>query len=169
MKSILSQLFGYQAWAHQEFMVAISTLDQKAHLATYDQMTRLMNHCLVVNQIFMAHLSNREHSFDSSNTAAIPTLAVLASNLRDTDNWYESYVETVSPEQLLEPISFRFTDAKKGRMTRGEMLMHVITHGSYHRGEVGRLLTLAQASIEIPWDTFAVYLHGKEPERRIPN
>ncbi|MFJ3463452.1 DinB family protein [Achromobacter spanius] len=169
MKSILNQLFGYQAWAHQEFMVAISTLDKKAHPATYERVTRLMNHCLVVNQIFMAHLSNREHSYDSSNTTAIPDLPILASNLRDADQWYESYVETVGPEQLAEPISFRFTDGKQGKMTRGEMLMHVITHGGYHRGEVGRLLTLAQPGIDIPWDTFAVYLHGQEPDRRITN
>ncbi len=50
-------------------------------------------------------------------------------------------------------------------MSRQEMLMHVATHGGYHRGEVGRIL--AQLSLAPPWDTFAVYLHQSEPSRRL--
>jgi uncharacterized damage-inducible protein DinB len=50
-------------------------------------------------------------------------------------------------------------------MSREEMLTHVVTHGGYHRGEVGRIL--AQLSVSPPWDTFAVYLHKTEPSRRL--
>ncbi|WP_341872622.1 DinB family protein [Mesorhizobium amorphae] len=50
-------------------------------------------------------------------------------------------------------------------MSRQEMLTHVIIHGGYHRGEIGRLLS--QISIAPPWDTFAVHLHQTEPSRRL--
>jgi uncharacterized damage-inducible protein DinB len=49
-------------------------------------------------------------------------------------------------------------------MSRQEMLTHVAVHGTYHRGEVGRILR--QLSAPLPWDTFAVYLHQAQPERR---
>lgn len=56
-------------------------------------------------------------------------------------------------------------------MTREEMLTHVVTHGGYHRGEVGRLMIQAAArsahDIKLPWDTYAVHLHRTEPERRL--
>lgn len=57
-----------------------------------------------------------------------------------------------------------FTDGDKGYMTLEEMLTHVALYGGYHPGEVGRILW--QLSITPPWDTFAVYLHHTEPERR---
>jgi uncharacterized damage-inducible protein DinB len=50
-------------------------------------------------------------------------------------------------------------------MSRQEMLTHVVTHGSYHRGEIGRIL--AQIGVTPPWDTFAVHLHQAEPSRRL--
>lgn len=42
-------------------------------------------------------------------------------------------------------------------MRRSEMLLHLLTHGSYHRGMVGR--TLAEAGIQPPKDSLTVYLH----------
>jgi uncharacterized damage-inducible protein DinB len=69
------------------------------------------------------------------------------------------------PAALAEVLAFTFTDGDAGRMTRGEMLAHVVLHGGYHRGEVGRILR--QLAITPPWDTFAVFLHQTEPGRRL--
>jgi uncharacterized damage-inducible protein DinB len=56
-------------------------------------------------------------------------------------------------------------------MTREEMLTHVVTHGGYHRGEVGRILVQvsngSEQGIKLPWDTYAVHLHATEPSRRL--
>jgi uncharacterized damage-inducible protein DinB len=70
----------------------------------------------------------------------------------------------VTPQQLCESVAFVFTDGDHGCMSREEMLTHVVTHAGYHRGEVGQIMK--QLSIELPWDTFAVYLHRAEPSRR---
>jgi len=70
----------------------------------------------------------------------------------------------LSPIDLAETVNFTFTDGEHGRMSREEMLAHVITHGGYHRGEVGRILS--QLSIARPRDIFTGYLHKSEPERR---
>lgn len=39
-----------------------------------------------------------------------------------------------------EQLVFGFIDADSGSMSRGEMLMHVITHGSCHLGAAGQVL-----------------------------
>ena len=49
-------------------------------------------------------------------------------------------------------------------MSREEMLAHVATHGSYHRGAVGRIL--AQAGGPPLADLYTAYLHRSEPQRR---
>ena len=45
------------------------------------------------------------------------------------------------------------------------MLTHVVLHGGYHRGEIGRML--AGIALSPPWDTYAVHLHRAEPARRL--
>jgi uncharacterized damage-inducible protein DinB len=49
-------------------------------------------------------------------------------------------------------------------MTREEILLHVITHGGYHRGNVGQMLK--SISIAPPRDLYTKFLHVSEPERR---
>ncbi|WP_282507681.1 DinB family protein [Burkholderia cepacia] len=87
------------------------------------------------------------------------------------DRWYLDYAETATPGMLSESIPFAFTDGDNGYMTRKEMLIHVVTHGGYHRDEAGRLMIQAAArsgqDIKLPWDTYAVHLHRTEPACRL--
>ncbi|SCB42144.1 DinB family protein [Rhizobium multihospitium] len=163
--SLLQTLFRYQAWANEELLDAIDRLDTARHGKERHLSIRLMNHSLVVGRIFAAHLTGREHGYADDNTPETPTLSDLRAALTASDQWYLTYLETISPELLSAPIPFIFTDDDKGCMTRQEMLLHVVTHGGYHRGEIGRLL--AQLSITPPWDTLAVHLHRSEPARRL--
>ncbi|RZL33947.1 MAG: hypothetical protein EOP35_16735, partial [Rubrivivax sp.] len=78
--------------------------------------------------------------------------------------WYIAHVHSLSPGQLEEAISFRFTDGDAGRMSREEILAHVIHHSSHHRGNVGMLMKLADKPP--PRDLFTRHLHHTEPQRR---
>jgi uncharacterized damage-inducible protein DinB len=49
-------------------------------------------------------------------------------------------------------------------MSREEMLLHVVTHGGYHRGNVGEVLK--SIAIDPPRDLYTKYLHLSEPDRR---
>jgi uncharacterized damage-inducible protein DinB len=163
--SLLQTLFRYQAWANGELLDAIGGLDPAHHNKERHLSLRLMNHSLVIGRIFAAHLTGREHGYADDNTPETRSLPDLDAALTASDQWYLQYLETVDPELLSAPVPFVFTDSDKGCMTRQEMLLHVVTHGGYHRGEIGRLL--AQLSITPPWDTLAVHLHRSEPARRL--
>lgn len=160
----LQSLFRYQAWAHGELVEKLEGLDAEGHAQARHDALRLLGHVLTVNRIFMAHLTRQPHGFTADNTPDTPTLESLRHALHSADRWYMDYLRDLNPEALAEPWRFAFTDGDPGCMTREEMLLHVIVHGSYHRGEVGRLLRLAGAPL--PWDTFAVHLHDSEPQRR---
>ena len=168
---LLSRMLRYQAWANQEMLQAMKGLDAERHAEERHLALRLMNHCLVVNKIFAAHLTGDSHGFAADNTPETPTLDTLRAELAAVDHWYLDYVSTITPEMLSQSLPFAFTDGDKGYMTREEMLTHVVTHGGYHRGEVGRIMIQASArsgqSLSLPWDTYAVHLHGTEPWRRL--
>ncbi|MFT4003098.1 MAG: DinB family protein [Rhizobium sp.] len=163
--SLLRTLFRYQAWANGDLLDSIGRLHVAHHGKERHTAIRLMNHSLVVARIFAAHLTGREHGYIDDNTAETPSLPELHTALTASDHWYLEYLEAISPGLLSEALPFAFTDRDRGCMTRQEMLLHVATHGGYHRGEIGRLL--AQLSITPPWDTLAVHLHRADPSRRL--
>ena len=165
MSSHLRTLFGYHAWANADLFGKLNELDPEQHEAELAKALRLISHYHVVSRIFAAHLTGEKHGYTADNVAETPTLDDLRSAVTGSDRWYLDYVERVPSGQLAERVAFVFTDGDKGYMSREEMLSHVILHGGYHRGEVGRILS--QLSIMPPWDTLAVYLHSTEPARRL--
>jgi uncharacterized damage-inducible protein DinB len=66
--------------------------------------------------------------------------------------------------ELARDIPFVFTDGDQGRMRADEMLLHLLTHGSNHRGMAARVL--ATHGLERPRDTFTRFLHLADPSRR---
>ncbi len=157
MTGSLHAMFSYQAWANAELFDCLEQLDPLAHQAERQVMLRLVDHNFVVADIFAAHLAGTGHAYATDNSAELPSLPALRAAVAASDRWYLDYVDHASPATLAEAVAFTFTDGDAGRMTRGEMLGHVVLHGGYHRGEVGRILR--QLAITPPWDTFAVFLH----------
>ena len=49
-------------------------------------------------------------------------------------------------------------------MSVEEILFHVLSHGSYHRGNIAHALDLAM--IPHPVDGYGAFIHEREPERR---
>lgn len=168
---LLQSLFRYQAWANVEFLEAMAGLDPERHAGERHTAIRLINHCLVVNRIFAAHLTGESHGYSADNTQDTPDLADLRTAVTAMDRWYLDYLETATPSLLSAAVPFVFTDGDKGCMTREEMLTHVVTHNGYHRGEVGRIMRQVPASSapgpRLPRDTYAVHLHQAQPSRRL--
>lgn len=161
--SSLASLFGYKSWADRELFALLATLAPE-HAEAVHGCIRTLNHIHVVDRIFRAHLSAEPRPFDATNTQSTPTLAQLQADVAATDAWYERYVAGLNPSRLAEVIDFQFTDGDRGRMSREEILLHVITHGGYHRGNVGQVLK--SISVAPPRDLYTKFLHQSEPARR---
>ncbi|WP_105088101.1 DinB family protein, partial [Pantoea ananatis] len=125
---------------------------------------RILNHIYVVERIFVANLQGTSHGYSATNTQETPTLAALQEAVQATDRWYLDYTAGLSAEQLAERLNFSFVDGDHGSMSREEMLAHIVTHGGYHRGAVGRIL--AQLQLAPPRDIYTRYLHQAQPQRR---
>ncbi|MCG4452465.1 DinB family protein [Pseudomonas sp. MMS21-TM103] len=150
--SLLASLFQYNAWANHELFAEL-------HAAL-----RILNHIHVVERIFVANLQGQAHDYSATNTPETPTLEALHKAMQATDAWYLEHVAGLRAEQLHERLSFSFVDGDAGCMSREEMLAHIISHGGYHRGAVGRIM--AQLALAPPRDIYTRFLHQAEPERR---
>jgi uncharacterized damage-inducible protein DinB len=162
--SALQTLFRYKAWANDELLNALGGIDAAAHPTAVHSATRILNHTHVVDGIFKAHLSGQPHAYKATNTQDTPTLQALGAAMRALDAWYVDYVAGLGAQSLQERVRFTFTDGDAGLMTREEILLHVITHGGYHRGQAGQVMR--GASVAPPRDLYTRFLHASEPERR---
>jgi len=159
----LQSLFAYKAWANSELFSLLATLPP-GQADPLQACIRTLNHIYVVDRIFRAHLCEEPGPFEATNTQATPALGDLCRDVEATDAWYLSHVSRLSEPSLAETIAFTFTDGDAGRMSREEILLHVITHGGYHRGNVGQVLK--SISVAPPRDLYTKYLHISQPTRR---
>ena len=158
MRQLLQTLFQYQTWATDDLL---SLLGRQGSLLSMDDMNaslRILNHCWVVEQIFQANLQGLPHGRDALNTPETPSLETLQTRLQASAAWYQHYLQTLDTAAWQERLDFLFVDGKAGNMQRSEMLMHLLTHGNYHRGMVGRIL--AAAGIQPPKDSLTAFLHA---------
>jgi len=162
MVDILQRLFRYKAWANDELLTSLGKLGGESPILGLA--IKALSHSYVVDQIFAAHLQRRAHAYTSANLTEMPALEDLSADIRASDRQYLDYVSTLAAGQLAERIDFAFTDGAPGRMTREEMLMHVITHGVGHRGQVSALMLLNAVSPAT--DGFTTYLHQSEASTR---
>ncbi|EJL71658.1 DinB family protein [Variovorax sp. 2RAF20] len=166
-QTLLASLFRYKAWADEGLLAGLAGLAAKGPADEYRCAMRVFNHACIVDRIFVANLQRKAHAYTATGSREPPALEALAESVRETDRWYVDYVARLSPEELAESIEFTFTDGSPGRMSREEMLGHVVAHGGYHRGEAGQIMTRLTGSS--PPDTFTGYLHQAEPARRERN
>jgi uncharacterized damage-inducible protein DinB len=162
--SALRALFAQKAWSNDELFAKLATLDAAAHPAEAHNALRILNHIHVVDTIFRAHLSGQPHGHQATNTPETPSLETLAAAVKATDAWFVDYVSGLSASALQERVRFTFTDGDAGLMSREEILLHVITHGGYHRGAVGQVMR--SVGVAPPRDLYTRFLHLTEPGRR---
>lgn len=139
--AFLISLFEHKAWCDRGLVAALRAAPADVDRRGMAVALFTLDHTSIVDQIFKAHLSGAEPGFTAVVAGRLPDLDRLAATLGETDAWYLDYVQRVSPAELDEVVTFAFVgDADQGRMTKGDMLAHVITHGASHRGAIGKIL-----------------------------
>ena len=140
---IARMLARYNAWANKLIFDALAALPEgeatKERQSLFKNMVHTLNHNYVIDLIWQAHLERREHGFTARNTASHPPLAELWRAQQTIDEWYIGWSDAQSIASLGEEISFTLVGGNRGAMTRGEILLHVVNHTTYHRGFVADL------------------------------
>ena len=136
------QLIEIKRWADRGLYDAVSrNLDQLPPEDVFI-MLRILDHIHVVDRIFQHHLQGLPHTFQAARSEKLPDFETLANRTREVDDWYASYVRDLAESDFEHPVDFVFTSGKSARMRRGEIILHVCLHGTYHRGNAGAVLQL---------------------------
>ena len=137
-----SQLIDIKRWADRGLYDVVSqSFDRLTHEEA-SIMLRILDHIHAVDRIFQHHLQGLPHTFQAPRSEKIPELQALANSAREVDDWYASYVGSLTESDFEQSVDFVFTSGKPARMRRGEIILHVCLHGTYHRGNAGAVLQL---------------------------
>jgi uncharacterized damage-inducible protein DinB len=150
----------YNHWANKLIFDAVAKLPEgeatRERKSIFKNMVHTLNHNYVIDLIWQAHLEGREHGFTARNTPGHPPLAELWSKQKAIDDWYIAWSDGLSAAALGERVHFTLVGGNQGVMTRGEILLHVVNHTTYHRGFVGDLI--CQVPAQPPTTDLPVYL-----------
>jgi len=142
--SMLNTMTRYKAWANQLTFASLQDLPEdevsKTRPTAFKNMLNTLSHTYVVDHIFQAHLEGRPHHYTARNTSTPPPLSELWQQVTALDQWYIDYAAALSPAQQDERIRFQFIGGGEGVMSRGEMILHVVNHATYHRGFVADMM-----------------------------
>ena len=138
-----AMLAQYNAWANRLIYDAVAELPAgeatRERKSLFRNMVHTLNHNYVIDRIWQAHLEGRAHGYAARNTPDHPPLPELWRAQQEIDRWYIGWSGSLSDAALEEKVEFTLIGGNRGVMTRGEILLHVVNHTSYHRGFVADL------------------------------
>ena len=150
----------YNAWADEKILEAVAALPpgeaEKPRRSVFKSIVHTLNHNYVIDRIFQAHLEGRPHGYDARNTPESPPLEALWQAQREIDRWYVDWTAHASEAELDEAVAFAFVGGGEGRMTRREILQHLVVHTGYHRGFVAQMMY--DIPVRPPTTDLTVYL-----------
>lgn len=134
----------YNRWSNDVFFKAVAELPPeeivKPRQTLFKNVVHTLNHIYVIDDIFRHHLEGRAHAYTARNTPEPPAFDELRKKQGGLDEWYIAWADRLSDAQLDEVVDFTYVGGGDGAMTRGQILMHVVNHTSYHRGFAGDML-----------------------------
>ena len=137
----LISLFEHKAWCNRGLLEALRAAPADLDRRKWALILFTFDHTARVDRVFRGRLIGEETGIASVIAERWPDLDVVAEAMRETDAWYVDYVRDVSAAELETVVAFTYVaDGEPGRMTKGEMLAHVITHGASHRGQINEML-----------------------------
>ena len=142
--SDVKTMMRYKAWADELFLAKVAQLSEAQLVAPqpiiFGNMLRTLHHSYAMDRVWQAHLLGEAHGYTTRNPDNPPSFDVLHEMQLAMDAWYVTYADALDTESLGEIVEFEFIGGGHGAMSRGDILLHVANHTTYHRGHVADML-----------------------------
>ncbi|MEK7727397.1 MAG: DinB family protein [candidate division KSB1 bacterium] len=122
------RLFQYDAWANREVFAALKQSEKFSPRAL-----KFLAHIIAAEILWLERIKGEPQSL-----AVWPELTVeqCEAHLARITNLWRDYFDTLAPEGLSRAIAYTNTKGETFRSPVKDILMHVIMHAAYHRGQI---------------------------------
>jgi uncharacterized damage-inducible protein DinB len=153
---LTSRFLQYNYWANERLTSWLLTLNRTRlyeHTgSSFGTIDRTLQHMLAAQEYWYSILVRGEiNDFDQSVRENV--VETVIANLMQSSQQFIDKLASVEEEQLAERI--RVSDSSQSRY---EYILHVVNHGSYHRGQIVTMSRALGISGEIPVTDYDAYL-----------
>jgi uncharacterized damage-inducible protein DinB len=123
-----ARLFAYDAWANQEVLTGLRAVQLPPARSL-----RFIAHTLAAEHLWLERLEGSEPTLPVWPDFTAAELAKLAADL--TQSW-KTYLAARNEGDLEQPVSYRNSKGEAWSSRKDDILMHVVMHSAYHRGQI---------------------------------
>jgi uncharacterized damage-inducible protein DinB len=138
------RLFAYNHWANIEVLKSLKATETAPYKAL-----ALLAHVIAAEQLWLDRLQNGD-----AKIAVWPELTVgqCETQLGELNSTWTDYLDGLKQNSLTDTVSYTNTKGEFFTDTVSDVLMHVVMHGAYHRGQIA--LSLRQSGHTPPYTDF---------------
>ncbi|MEL6825510.1 MAG: DinB family protein [Pseudomonadota bacterium] len=141
MRAHFWNLLAYKRWANFRVFDALkavpdSTLS-KPQKIKFGSIIATAQHVLNMDVVWRARLSGEDHAIRSRTPNSVLPIERLSIEQERLDVWFLNSLVDVNLDQI---VRFTFLDGQRGEMSASDILIHVVNHGTYHRGHIADML-----------------------------
>jgi len=138
----ISELFAYNRWAHDRFLEVIEALDPEAVdrelQSSFPSIRATLAHAVGAERIWVARWEGGEGTlpddWDDLSVAALREELALVAARQD------AYLATLTDGDLAREVHYHDRAGTPHVSSIRHMLVHVVNHATYHRGQLTTLL-----------------------------
>ena len=163
MKEILTQLSAYNIWANQLLLDAINLLPedkQKLELpSSFSSLYTTVLHVLDAENIWWQRMKLQERIIRPSDDFS-GDMKELSNQLIYQNRQWDEWINHANEHQLHHVFHYQNTKKEQFKQPIYQMLLHILNHGTYHRGQLVNMLRQLQVE-KVPATDFIVWSRKK--------
>ena len=130
-----TRLFAYDGWANQEVVAGL-----RGAVTPPLRALQLMAHIFASERLWMDRLKQKEQTLPVWPDFTIEECETQAAELPAL---WKLYLAQSSEADLAEPVRYQNSKGETWSSRKDDILMHLITHSAYHRGQVAAIVRAA--------------------------
>jgi uncharacterized damage-inducible protein DinB len=141
--AVLKEMFDHNYWARDRQLQACTGLTEEQFVRplgnSFPSLRDTLTHLLAVEWLWLERWRGRSPQTLLA-PEEFPTLAALSQRWAAVEREMREYGAGLSDEDLERPVTCRSTRGQTWTFTLWRMILHLLQHQSYHRGQVTALL-----------------------------
>lgn len=148
---VVNELFRYNYWARDRQLQACESLTEEQFLrplgSSFSSIRDTLAHLVAAEWLWLECWRGRPPQ-PMLSPEEFPTLAALSERWHRVESEMKEYLVALSEEALPRPATYVSPTGESWTYTLWRMMLHLLNHQSYHRGQVATLLR--QVGIQPP-------------------
>jgi uncharacterized damage-inducible protein DinB len=128
MIAYFQRLFAYDDWANREVLTSLQAL-----LVAPPRSVKLLAHILSAEKLWLERLRLQKQTYPVWPDFTLEHCKLEIAELREL---WKAYFSLLNEEGILRSLTYKNTKGESWTSQKQDILMHVVMHSAYHRGQI---------------------------------